>query len=163
VVTIVHVNDRTVRSAAPAGSTLLDLLREECDLTATKPGCRTGDCGTCMVLVGSRSPDRSEPVYELHNACLTTVAMVAGCHVITAEGLSGDELGPVQRALVDAGGVQCGFCTPGFVVAVRAFLDKNPNATEAEIRQGLNGNICRCGTYAQVIQAALDVVNTKEQ
>ena len=62
-VTIVHVNDRTVRTAAPAGSTLLDLLREGCDLTATKPGCRTGDCGTCMVLVGSRSPDQSEPVY----------------------------------------------------------------------------------------------------
>ena len=147
-VTIVHVNDRTVRSSAPAGSTLIDLLREGCDLTATKPGCRTGDCGTCMVLVGTRSPDRSEPVYELHNACLTTVAMVAGCHVITAEGLSGDELGPVQRALIDSGGVQCGFCTPGFVVALTWAL-----MSGTDPRRAAAGNLCRCTGYTGIRRA----------
>ncbi len=147
-VTIVHVNDRTVRTAAPAGSTLLDLLREGCDLTATKPGCRTGDCGACMVLVGSRSPDQSEPVYELHNSCLTTVAMVAGCHVITAEGLSGAELGPVQRALIDSGGVQCGFCTPGFVVALTWAL-----MSGTDPRRAAAGNLCRCTGYTGIRRA----------
>jgi xanthine dehydrogenase small subunit len=148
VVTIVHVNDRTVRTAAPAGSTLLDLLREGCDLTATKPGCRTGDCGACVVLVGSRSPGDPEPVYELHNSCLTTVAMVAGCHVITAEGLSSDQLGPVQRALIDSGGVQCGFCTPGFVVALTWAL-----MSGTDPRRAAAGNLCRCTGYTGIRRA----------
>ena len=151
-VTIVRVNDRAVRTAAPAGSTLLDLLREECDLTGTKPGCRTGDCGSCMVLVGSRVPDQLDPVYELHNSCLTTVAMVAGCHVVTAEGLAGHQLGPVHRALVEAGGVQCGFCTPGFVVALTWAL-----LSGADPRRASTGNLCRCTGYTG-IRRACDVL-----
>ena len=145
---IVHINDRVVRTTAPAGSTLLDLLREGCDLTATKPGCRTGDCGACMVLVGSRSPDQPEPVYELHNSCLTTVAMVAGCHVITAEGLAGDQLGRVHHALVDSGGVQCGFCTPGFVVALTWAL-----MSGTDPRCAAAGNLCRCTGYTGIRRA----------
>jgi xanthine dehydrogenase small subunit len=148
VVTIVHVNDREVRTSIPIGSTLLDLLREDCDLTATKPGCRTGDCGACMVLVGSRAADEPDPVYELHNSCLTTVAMVAGCHVITAEGLAGPGLSPVQRALIDAGGVQCGFCTPGLVVALTWGL-----MTGTEPRRAAVGNLCRCTGYAGIRRA----------
>jgi xanthine dehydrogenase small subunit len=148
VATIVHVNDRAVRTTAPAGSTLLDLLREECDLTATKPGCRTGDCGACMVLVGSRSAGEPDPVYALHNSCLTTLAMVAGCHVITAEGLVGDGPGPVQAALVDSGGVQCGFCTPGFVVALTWAL-----MTGTDPRRAAAGNLCRCTGYTGIRRA----------
>jgi xanthine dehydrogenase small subunit len=144
----VHVNDRIVRASVPAGSTLLDLLRDGRDLTATKPGCRTGDCGACMVLVGSHSPDDPDPAYELHNSCLTTVAMVAGCHVVTAEGLSGDDLGPVQRALVEAGGVQCGFCTPGFVVALTWAL-----MSGTDPRRAATGNLCRCTGYVGIRRA----------
>ena len=145
---MVHINDRVVRTAAPVGSTLLDLLREECDLTATKPGCRTGDCGACMVLVGARSDDRRDPSYELHNSCLTTVAMVAGCHVVTAEGLADAELGPVQRALIDSGGVQCGFCTPGFVVALTWALISGTDPARAAA-----GNLCRCTGYTGIRRA----------
>jgi xanthine dehydrogenase small subunit len=152
VVTVVHINDRVVRTAAPVGSTLLDLLREECDLTASKPGCRTGDCGACMVLVGSRSTDARDPSYELHNSCLTTVAMVAGCHVVTAEGLVGVGLGPVQRALVDSGGVQCGFCTPGFVVALTWAL-----MTGTDPHRAAAGNLCRCTGYAGIRRACTDL------
>jgi xanthine dehydrogenase small subunit len=148
VATELRVNDRVVRTSAPAGSTLLDLLREGCALTAAKPGCRTGDCGTCMVLVGSRPPGEPEPAYELHNSCLTTVGMVAGCHVITAEGLAGEELGPVQRALVEAGGVQCGFCTPGFAVALTWALLSGGDPTRAAA-----GNLCRCTGYAGIRRA----------
>ena len=151
--TVVHVNDRVVRTSVPAGSTLLDLLREDCDLTATKPGCRTGDCGACMVLVGHRSPGGPDPSYEPHNSCLTTVAMVSGCHVITAEGLVaeglvGDGLGPVQRALVEAGAVQCGYCTPGLVVALTWAL-----LSGADPRRAAAGNLCRCTGYAGIRRA----------
>jgi xanthine dehydrogenase small subunit len=148
VVTVVHINDRVVRTAAPVGSTLLDLLREQCALTATKPGCRTGDCGACMVLVGSRSPGDCEPTYEVHNSCLTTVAMVAGCHVVTAEGLADSQLGPVQRALIDSGGVQCGFCTPGLVVALTWALISGSDPARAAA-----GNLCRCTGYTGIRRA----------
>ncbi len=146
--TLVHINDRLVRTTAPVGSTLLDLLRAERDLTATKPGCRTGDCGACLVLVGSRSPADPEPAYELHASCLTTVAMVAGCHVVTAEGLSGDQLGPVQRALVTAGAVQCGFCTPGIAVALTWAL-----LSGTDPRSAAAGNLCRCTGYTGIRRA----------
>lgn len=144
-----YVNDRQVRADAPAGATLLDVLREGCDLTAAKPGCRTGDCGTCMVLVGARSADGQDPVYELHNGCLTTLAMVDGCHVITAEGLAGSGPGPVQRALLDAGAVQCGYCTPGLVVALTWAL-----MTGGDPRRAVAGNLCRCTGYAGIRRAA---------
>jgi xanthine dehydrogenase small subunit len=146
--TVVWINDHVVRTSVPVGSTLLDLLRERCDLTGTKPGCRTGDCGACLVLVGARSEGSVDPQYELHTSCLTTVAMVAGCHVITAEGLAGDELGPVQRALIDAGGVQCGFCTPGLVVALTWAL-----MAGTDPRRAAAGNLCRCTGYAGIRRA----------
>ena len=151
--TVVHINDRVVRSTAPVGSTLLDLLREVRDLTAAKPACRTGDCGACMVLVGVRSADEPEPAYEVHNSCLTTVGMVSGCHVITAEGLCGDELcgdelGVVQRALVDTGAVQCGYCSPGFVVALTWAL-----MSGTDPRRAAAGNLCRCTGYTAIRRA----------
>ena len=156
--TLVHVNDRSVRTSALPGSTLLDLLRDGEGLTATKPGCRAGDCGACMVLVGTRTHASRQPTYEVHNSCLTTVASVAGCHVITAEGLSarglsaegqsGDHLGPVQRAMVDAGAVQCGFCTPGIVVALAWAL-----LSGTDPRRAASGNLCRCTGYGGIRRA----------
>jgi xanthine dehydrogenase small subunit len=148
VVTVVYVNDREVRTRAPAGATVLDVLREELDLTATKPGCRTGDCGACTVLVGSRAADDQQPVYELHNSCLTTLAMVQGCHVVTAEGLVGESLGPVQTALLDAGGVQCGYCTPGVVVALTWAM-----LSGTDPQRAVAGNLCRCTGYGGIRRA----------
>jgi xanthine dehydrogenase small subunit len=147
--TVVWINDHVVHASVPVGSTLLDLLREDCDLTGAKPGCRTGDCGACMVLVGARPEGSADPVYEVHNSCLTTVAMVAGCHVITAEGLADGALGPAQRALVDAGGVQCGFCTPGLAVALTWAL-----MSGTDPRRAAAGNLCRCTGYAGIRRAA---------
>jgi xanthine dehydrogenase small subunit len=150
VAVVLHCNDGELRTSAPAGSTLLDVLREEAGLTATKPGCRTGDCGACLVLLGVRASGAAMPTYEVHHACLTTVAMAEGCHVITAEGLVGGELGPVQRALLDAGAVQCGYCSPGLVVALTwAAL------TGVDPRRAAVGNLCRCTGYGG-IRAACD-------
>lgn len=128
--------------------TLLEVLRYQLELTGAKPVSDDGCCGAATVLIDGK------PV-----SATTTLAMAAqGKKIQTVESLGGAKPDPVPQAFVDHDAQQCGFCTPGFVVAVRAFLDKNPKASEAEIREGLNGNLCRCGTYANVIQAALDVV-----
>ncbi|HEX6887845.1 MAG TPA: FAD binding domain-containing protein [Candidatus Nanopelagicales bacterium] len=150
-VVLLHINDGDVRSSAAAGSPLLDVLREEAGLTAAKPGCRTGDCGACAVLLGWREPGADLPHYELHNACLTPVAMAAGCHVITAEGLAGPpgtELGAVQRAMLDAGAVQCGYCSPGLVVALTWAL-----LTGVSPRRAALGTLCRCTGYGGIRRA----------
>ena len=129
-------------------TTLLEALRSQLDLTGAKPVTADGSSGASTVLVDGK------PVMAS-----TTLAMAAtGKTIQTVESLGGDNADAVPRAFVKHDAQQCGFCTPGFVVAVRAFLNKNPNATEAQIRQGLNGNICRCGTYNNIIKAALDVV-----
>lgn len=151
---VLYVNGRRVRTQAAVGTRLLDLLRDELDLTAAKPGCRTGDCGACAVLVSVRWADSPEVVHELHNSCLTTLEMVAGCHVITAEGLvpaagwGQERLGPVHRSLIDAGAVQCGYCTPGFVVALTWAL-----LTGAEPCGAVGGNLCRCTGYMAIRRA----------
>ncbi len=131
------------------GANLLDVLRREAgDLTA-KQGCAQGGCGACSVLIDG----------TLHLSCLTLAETVEGRRVDTAASLeNGPDLHPLQKAFVEGFAAQCGFCTPGFVVAVRAFLNENPKATEAQIREGLNGNVCRCGTYSNIVQAAIQVV-----
>jgi xanthine dehydrogenase YagT iron-sulfur-binding subunit len=130
----------------------LEVLRNQLDLTGAKPVSLDGSSGASTVLVDDR------PI----TASNTLAIAVKDKKIRTVESLGGPQPDPVCHAFVEYDAQQCGFCTPGFVVAVRAFLDKNPNATEEQIRQGLNGNICRCGTYAQVIQAALDVVNSNK-
>lgn len=129
-------------------TTLLEALRSGLNLTGAKPVSVDGSSGASTVLLDGK------PV------CASTVLAVEcpGKKIQTVESLGGDRPDAVPVAFVHHDAQQCGFCTPGFVVAVRAFLDKNPQASEAEIRAGLNGNICRCGTYANVIQAALEVV-----
>lgn len=128
--------------------TLLEVLRYQLNLTGAKPVSVDGNTGASTVLVAGKPVSAS-----------TTLALdCVGKKVQTVESLGGDKPDPVVTAFVHQDGMQCGFCTPGFVVAVRAFLDQHPSASEAEIRAGLNGNLCRCGTYANVIMAALEVV-----
>lgn len=129
--------------------TLLDALRHELDLTGAKRVCDRATCGACTVIMDGK------PVYS----CTVLAIDAQGKAITTVEGLSqGEKLHPVQQAFVDNDAQQCGFCTPGFVVACKAFLDKNPNPTPEEVQRGLGGNLCRCGTYigvrAAVLQAA---------
>lgn len=128
-------------------TTLLSALRVNAGHTAAKPVCERGNCGACTVLMDD------EPVYS----CLTLAVRAAGKDVRTAGGLAeGEELSPVQQAMVDEDGMMCGFCTPGFVMSVTACLEKNPRATDAEVRAACSGNLCRCGTYPHVFSAALE-------
>ena len=143
------INGETVTHWVADSQSLLDFLRDDLGLTGSKHGCDVGDCGACTIIVNDRP----------RLSCISLAALSDGSDVQTIEGLGRhDELHPVQATIHKHVGAQCGFCTPGFVVAVRALLNKNPDATESQIRQGLNGNICRCGTYNNIIKAALDVV-----
>ena len=123
---------------------LLDVLREDCGLTGTKEGCGEGECGACTVLVDGFAV----------NSCLVPAAHAAGTRVTTIEGLEGRH--PLQRAFVEHGGAQCGICTPGMVMAAVALLAKHPRPSEAEIRTGLAGNLCRCTGYEAIYRAVLD-------
>ncbi|WP_371223187.1 xanthine dehydrogenase small subunit [Roseovarius sp. 2305UL8-3] len=137
-----------------ASDTLLDFLRINRRLTGTKEGCAEGDCGACTVLVGRLAEGalRYEPV----NACIRLLASLDGCHVVSVEHLSGPEgrLHPVQQAMVEHHGSQCGFCTPGFVMSLYALWMENPDPTETEIETALQGNLCRCTGYEPIIKAA---------
>lgn len=125
---------------------LLDVLREELRLTGTKEGCGEGECGACSVLVNG----------ELVNSCLVPVAQVKDAMITTIEGIaSGDQLHAVQQAFLTRGGAQCGICTPGMVLAAISLLERNPNPTEAEIRTGLAGNLCRCTGYMKIFAAVV--------
>jgi carbon-monoxide dehydrogenase small subunit len=126
-------------------ATLLDVLREELALTGAKEGCTEGECGACTVLVDGAAVD----------ACLLVALSVEGAEIETVEGVSGDSgvLSPLQRELVDLGGVQCGFCTPGLVMSLTALLRESSSPSRAQIEETLAGNICRCTGYAQVIEA----------
>jgi len=142
------VNGKQLKLKIENRETLLDVLRNRLDLTGAKPVSSDGSSGASTVLLDGK------PVM----ASTTMAVTCNGKSVQTVEGLAGKKVDPVCKAFVKNDAEQCGFCTSGFVVAVRAFLDKNPDATEAQIREGLNGNICRCGTYAGIIGAAIDVV-----
>jgi carbon-monoxide dehydrogenase small subunit len=125
--------------------TLLQLLRDKLELTGTKEGCGMGECGACTVLLDGRSV----------NSCIFPVMEVDGKNVITIEGLTDaqGELHPIQRAFIEYGAIQCGFCTPGMVLSAKALLDENPKPTDTEIRTGIAGNLCRCTGYLQIVQA----------
>jgi aerobic carbon-monoxide dehydrogenase small subunit len=128
----------------PAHMTLLQMLREKLGLTGTKNGCATGECGACTVMLNG------EPV----NSCMVLAVECDGAEVVTVEGIAKDgELDPVQEALIEEGGIQCGFCTPGVVISARALLNRNPDPTEQEIRDALSGNLCRCTGYLSIIKA----------
>jgi carbon-monoxide dehydrogenase small subunit len=122
---------------------LLDVLRHELGLTGTKEGCGEGECGSCSVLLNG----------ELVNSCLVPVLQAQGADVRTIEGLATEALHPVQKAFLECGGAQCGICTPGMIVATMRLLKSNPKPTMEEIREGLNGNLCRCTGYTRIFEA----------
>lgn len=134
--------------------TLLDTLRDNLGLLGTKEGCLEGECGACTVLVDGKPID----------SCIYATAACAGREVVTIEGIgSGDELSALQRAFVNAGSIQCGFCTPGFVMTLTALLETNPSPSRADVQDALSGNICRCTGYSQIIDAVVDVVMTQRE
>ena len=124
---------------------LIDVLREHLGLTGAKEGCGQGECGACTVIVNGRSV----------NSCLYPALEISGKSVLTIEGLQSPKhgLSLLQQAFVDCGAIQCGFCTPGMILAAKALLDSNPSPTEKEIREALQGNLCRCTGYVQIIMA----------
>lgn len=138
------VNGQEYDLKAAANERLLDTLREQLRLTGTKEGCGVGECGACSVILNG----------SLVNSCLVLTAQCDGARVETVEGLkTAGKLHRLQQAFIDHHAVQCGFCTPGMLMAAKALLDKNPNPSEAEIRQGLSGVLCRCTGYQQIIDA----------
>ena len=139
-----RVNGQTQTVSTAANKTLLYLLRDDLHLYGTKDGCSEGECGACTVLMDG------QPV----NACLVLAGQADGCEVVTIEGLAaGADLHPLQRAFVQAGAVQCGFCTPGLIMSAVALLRQHPRPSEEQIRQALTGNLCRCTGYSQIVEA----------
>jgi xanthine dehydrogenase small subunit len=141
---------------APPSMTVLDWLRTRAHLTGTKEGCAEGDCGACTIVLGRRIDESLQ--LRAVNSCLMMLPQIDNCAVLTVEGLAGPDgaLHPVQQALVDADATQCGFCTPGFVMACKAYLDSHPHPTYEQVQHALGGNLCRCGTYMGVRKAVLD-------
>ncbi|KPK02861.1 MAG: (2Fe-2S)-binding protein [Anaerolineae bacterium SG8_19] len=143
---IFTLNGEAEAVVVPSHMTLLQMLREEMVMTGTKNGCAAGECGACTVLLNG------EPV----NSCLVLAVECDGQELVTVEGLAHDsQLDPLQQALVEAGGVQCGFCTPGVLISARALLDRNPHPTEADVRAALVGNLCRCTGYVRIVDGVL--------
>lgn len=123
---------------------LVDVLRQKLGLTGTKKGCGQGDCGTCTVLIDGRRA----------LSCLTLAIACRGKKILTIEGMEADgRLHPIQQAFIDKGAIQCGFCTPGMVMAAKALLDENPDPTVEQIKRGLSGNLCRCTGYVKIVDA----------
>ena len=140
------VNGHPYEVAVEPHWTLLETVREQLALTGSKEGCGTGDCGACSMIVDGR----------LITSCLMLAPEAEGADVTTIEGLARNgDLHPVQQAFIDTGGVQCGFCTPGMIMAAKALLDRNPRPTLEEVREGLAGNLCRCTGYTKIYEAVL--------
>ena len=143
-VTELHVNGSARRIDADPDRTLLSVLRDDLDLTGTKFGCGEGQCAACTVLIDGVAT----------RSCLTKVSAVGGKKIVTIEGLApAGKLHPMQEAFLAADALQCGYCTPGMILGAVALLRRNPNPSEQEIASGMNGHICRCGTYPRVVRA----------
>ena len=141
-----RINGRTYDLIITPDITLNELLREHLSLTGTKHACGVGECGSCTVLVDGR------PVLS----CSTLAITVRDKDIITIEGLSkGENLHPVQKAFIDSGAIQCGFCTPGMILMAKSFLDENPNPKRQEVKEALAGNLCRCTGYVKIIDAVM--------
>jgi len=139
------LNGESIQIEVSPHLTLLQVLRNELEMTGTKEGCGMGECGACTVLIDGKAV----------NACLFPIMEIEGKSVTTIEGLMGIDgtLHPLQRSFIENGAVQCGFCTPGMVLSAKALLDENPKPTEEEIRHAISGNLCRCTGYLQIIKA----------
>jgi carbon-monoxide dehydrogenase small subunit len=142
-----EVNGQKVEAEVPARRMLSDFLRDDLHLTGTKRGCETGTCGACSVLLDG----------QLVKSCLSLAVQADGCRVQTVEGLAqGDRLHPLQESFMNCGGLQCGYCTPGFLMASCALLAQNSRPSEEEIRSALSGNLCRCTGYTQIVESVQD-------
>nr|WP_240479690.1 (2Fe-2S)-binding protein [Paenibacillus wynnii] len=137
------VNGHSISTEVPPTRRLLNVLREDLELTGTKRACELGRCGACMVLIDGH------PV----NACLTMAYQCSGAEITTIEGLSESGLHPVQQAFLEEGGFQCGYCTPGMVISVVALLAENPKPTQEDVEEALSGNLCRCTGYGGIMRA----------
>ncbi|UCE41528.1 MAG: (2Fe-2S)-binding protein [Candidatus Aminicenantes bacterium] len=145
------LNGSQIHVTADSHQSLLDVLRNSLRLTGTKEGCGEGECGACTVLIDSRAV----------NSCLYPAFEAGGKNVTTIEGVADkkNQLATIQQAFVDNGAIQCGFCTPGMIISAKALLDTHPNPTEAEIREALSGNLCRCTGYVQIVEAVKKAAN----
>ena len=142
-----EVNGQKLEAEVPARRMLSDFLRDDLHLTGTKRGCETGTCGACSVLLDG----------QLVKSCLSLAVQAQGCQVRTVEGLAqGDQLHPLQESFMNCGGLQCGYCTPGFLMAACALLEKDSRPSEEEIRSALSGNLCRCTGYTQIVESVQD-------
>jgi len=133
----------------------VDLLREELGLAGTKESCGNGDCGACSILVDDKA----------RLSCLTLAAQLQGRKVVTIEGVCGEDgrLHPVQKAFIESGALQCGYCTPGMVIAIIDLLNSNPSPSRNEIREAISGNLCRCGAYQKILDAVEEVVRDSKK
>ena len=153
----VTVNGERRELAVEPHWTLLETVREQLSLTGSKEGCGTGDCGACSMILREPQDERG----RLVTSCLVLAPEADGCEITTIEGIApspgtgNGDLHPVQQAFIDSGGVQCGFCTPGMIMAAKALLDRNPRPTLDEVRLGLAGNLCRCTGYTKIYEAVL--------
>jgi carbon-monoxide dehydrogenase small subunit len=144
------INDEVVEFLCDPEQTLLDTLREDLGKTGTKEGCATGDCGACSVLINGR----------LVCACLVLAVECQGAEVTTIEGIAGEEgLHPIQQKFLEHAALQCGICTPGYIIATKALLEKHPNPDEKTIRYWLAGNLCRCTGYDKIVRAVQDAAS----
>lgn len=147
---VLHINDQAYPVDVELDELLVDVLRDRLGLTGTKKGCGTGDCGACTVILDRR------PV----TSCLVLAVAAEGRAIETVEGLAdGERLHPLQRSFLDHGAVQCGYCTPGLLMMAKHILATNPHPTEAEVRAGIAGNLCRCTGYGKIVDAILDAAD----
>ena len=143
-----HVNGEGFEVLTEVNKTLLEVLREDLGLTGTKRGCDLGTCGACTVLIDGRP----------HLSCLTLAAAVQGKKIMTIEGLAQEgELHSIQKAFVEKGAIQCGFCTPGMILTAKAFLDEHPHPSEGEVKKAISGNLCRCTGYVKIVEAIISM------
>jgi carbon-monoxide dehydrogenase small subunit len=148
-----RVNGANVEASIEPAVLLLDFLRDQLGLTGTKEGCGTGDCGACTVLLDGKAV----------HSCLTLACEAEDAEVTTVEGMATDgQLHPIQAAFAELGGLQCGYCTPGFIMMAKGLLDENPSPTEDQIRMGIAGNLCRCTGYDRIVAAIQAVAAGQE-
>jgi len=141
------INGEFHEVAVDSQKTLLEVLREDLDLTGTKAGCGAGECGSCTVIMDGKAV----------LSCLVLAVNAEGKEILTIEGLArGDELHPLQESFIEKWGFQCGFCTPGMLMSAKALLDENPNPTEEEVKEAIASNLCRCTGYTKPVEAILD-------
>ena len=146
-----NLNGKDIEIEIEASATLAHVLREQLGLTGTKIGCEEGECGACTVLVDGQAV----------TSCIYPAMKAAGRHVLTVEGLAqGNNLHPLQRAFIEHGAVQCGYCTPGVLLSAVALFGQNPHPSEDEIRRAISGNLCRCTGYTKIIRAIQEVAQT---